>query len=60
MDIEDLTLNSLHKTLAFQAEDKVVACSPLSSDITEVYSVAVPRERVGQFFKIYLFIYRSV
>ena len=26
IDIEDLTLNSLHTTLVFQAEDKGVAC----------------------------------
>ena len=31
IDIADLTLNSLHTTLVFQAEDKGVACSPLSS-----------------------------
>ena len=31
IDIEDLTLKSLHATLVFQAEDKGVACPPLSS-----------------------------
>ena len=42
IDIEDLTLNSLHTTLVFQAEDKVVTCPPLSLGMTEVCSVAVP------------------
>ena len=45
IDIEDLTLNSLHTTLVFQAEDKGVACPPLSSGMTEVCSVAVPEDR---------------
>ena len=39
IDIEDLTLNSLHTTLVFQAEDKVVACPPLSPGMTEVILV---------------------
>ena len=34
INIEDLTLNSLHTTLVFQAEDRVVACPPLSSGMT--------------------------
>ena len=42
IDIEDLALNSLHTTLVFRAEDKGVACPPLSSDMTEECSVAVP------------------
>ena len=37
MDIEDLTLNSLHTTLVFQAEDKGVAYPPLSSGMTPEY-----------------------
>ena len=41
IDREDLTLNSLHTTLVFQAEDKGVACPPLSSGMTEVCSAAV-------------------
>ena len=40
--IEDFTLNSLHTTLVFQAEDKGFACSPISSGMTQVCSVAVP------------------
>ena len=39
--IEYLALYSLHTTLVFQAEDKGVACPPLSSGMTEVCSVAV-------------------
>ena len=39
--VDDLTLNSLHTTLVFRAEDKVVACPPLSSGMTEV-CFAVP------------------
>ena len=42
IDIEDLTLNSLHSTLVFQEEDKGVACPPLSAGMTEVCSVAAP------------------
>ena len=41
IDIEDLTLNSLHTTLVFQAEDKGVAWPPLFSGMTEVCSIAV-------------------
>ena len=38
--IEDLTLNSLYRTLGLQVEDKSVACPPLSSGMTEVCSIA--------------------
>ena len=38
---EDLTLNFLHTTLVLQAEDKSVACPPLSSGMTEVCSIVV-------------------
>ena len=38
INIEDLTLNSMHTTLVFQAEDKAVAC------MTEAcsFALAVP------------------
>ena len=42
INIEDLTLNSLLTSLAFQAEDKGVACPPISSGMTEVCPSAVP------------------
>ena len=42
INIEDLTLNSLHTSLVFQAEDKGVACPPISSGMTEVCPSAVP------------------
>ena len=41
IDIEDLTLNSPHTTLVFQAEDKGVACPPLSLGRTDVCTVAI-------------------
>ena len=51
IDIEDLSLNSLHITLVFQAEDKGVACPPLSSE-RHLYP---PLE--GKIFYIYIYIY---
>ena len=40
IDIEDLTFYSLYTALLFQAEDKVVACPPLSSGMTEVTTLS--------------------
>ena len=34
VDIEDLTLNSLHTTLVFRAENKGVACPPLETPVS--------------------------
>ena len=42
IDIKDHTLNSLLKTLMFQAEDKGVTCPLLSLGMTEVCLIAFP------------------